>query len=111
MKKRYLFFTFYFSSCYFVLHEWGNLPYYINNINVLILFAKIQSHPEENSQTINQQQSLVENIIKQKNIESNIHNQNIIYYLESLPETQQSISDNVSVTTTELNGENRTFLY
>ncbi|XP_067209382.1 uncharacterized protein [Linepithema humile] len=69
-----------------------------------------QLHPEENSNTINhEQQSLaaqqeqVENLIKQKNIESNIHNQDIIYYLQSLPETQQSISDNVSVATSELN--------
>nr|XP_012223373.1 PREDICTED: uncharacterized protein LOC105672789 isoform X2 [Linepithema humile] len=75
------------------------------------MFAKIQQlHPEENSNTINhEQQSLaaqqeqVENPIKQKNIESNIHNQDIIYYLQSLPETQQSISDNVSVATSELN--------
>ncbi|XP_067207915.1 uncharacterized protein [Linepithema humile] len=69
-----------------------------------------QLYPEENSNTINHEQQLlaaqqeqVENLIKQKNIESNIHNQDIIYYLQSLPETQQSISDNVSVATSELN--------
>lgn len=82
------------------------------------MFAKIQqSYPEEN--TISQQQPLaaqekqVETSL-QENIKSNTHDQDIIihYALPSSPEIQQSISDNVSVSTSfELSGENKTFLY
>lgn len=76
------------------------------------MFAKIQQS-SENSNIIHQEP--LEQIEKttKKNIKSNTNTQNIvIQYLQSLPETQPSISDNIStVTTSEFSGKNREYSY
>ncbi|GAB1858978.1 hypothetical protein CAJAP_00376 [Camponotus japonicus] len=68
------------------------------------MFVKIQQSYPENSNIIHQEPSVQQEQIEkttQKNIECNTNTQDIvIHYLQSLPETQHSLSDNISIVTT-----------